>query len=210
MSSPLVPFEPDEACARRLDADGSPLPRRGDFLLPRGSDGRPLTYLCGHSLGLQPAAARALVEQELDDWARLGVEGHFRGATPWYAYHETLRDDGARLVGALPHEVVFMNSLTVNLHLLMATFYRPAGGRRCILIDEPAFPVRPLRRAVAGSASRTRPERLFAYRAAAAGRAPHPPGGRRGVARTPWGGDRRGLVERRQLPDRSVLRPRRG
>jgi kynureninase len=89
---------------------------------------------------LQPAAVRALVEQELDDWARLGVEGHFRGATPWYSYHETLRDAGARLIGSLPHEVVFMNSLTVNLHLLLATFYRPSGKRRCILIDEPAFP----------------------------------------------------------------------
>jgi kynureninase len=99
-----------------------------------------LVYLCGHSLGLQPTAARALVEQELDDWARLGVEGHFHGKTPWYSYHETLRDAGARLVGALPHEVVFMNSLTVNLHLMMATFFRPSGGRRCILIDEPAFP----------------------------------------------------------------------
>src|SRR5205807_5788245 len=67
-------------------------------------------------------------------------EGHFRGTTPWYSYHETLRAAGTRLVGGLPHEVVFMNSLTVNLHLLMATFFRPAGRRRCILTDEPAFP----------------------------------------------------------------------
>jgi kynureninase len=133
-------FEPGEKFARRLDA-GDPLRSfRDQFLLPHRPDGTPLVYLCGHSLGLQPAAARALVEQELDDWARLGVEGHFHGTTPWYSYHETLRDAGARLVGALPDEVVFMNSLTVNLHLMMATFYRPAGARRCILIDEPAFP----------------------------------------------------------------------
>ena len=134
------PFEPDQAFAYRLDA-GDPLHSfRDQFLLPRRPDWAPLIYLCGHSLGLQPAAARSLVEQELDDWAQLGVEGHFRGRTPWYGYHETLRDSGARLVGAQPHEVVFMNSLTVNLHLLLATFYIPAGRRRCLLIDEPAFP----------------------------------------------------------------------
>jgi kynureninase len=134
------PFVPGELFARLQD-EADPLRSfRDQFLLPRRPDGSPMVYLCGHSLGLQPIGARALVEQELDDWARLGVEGHFRGATPWYSYHETLRDAGGRLVGALPHEVVFMNSLTVNLHLLMATFYRPAGARRCILIDEPAFP----------------------------------------------------------------------
>src|SRR5947209_13387983 len=135
-----APFDPSEDFARRLDAEDPLRPFRDHFLFPRRSDGRPAVYLCGHSLGLQPAAARALVEQELDDWARLGVEGHFRGTTPWYSYHETLRAAGARLVGGLPHEVIFMNSLTVNLHLLMATFYRPAGRRRCILTDEPTFP----------------------------------------------------------------------
>jgi kynureninase len=140
MSSPVTLFEPDEAFACRLDLTDPLRSFRDQFLLPRRPGGAPMIYLCGHSLGLQPAAARALVEQELDDWARLGVEGHFRGQTPWYSYHETLRDAGTRLVGALPHEAVFMNSLTVNLHLLMATFYRPAGARRCILIDEPAFP----------------------------------------------------------------------
>jgi kynureninase len=140
MPSPDPTFEPDATFAHRLD-DADPLGSfRDQFLLPRRPDGSPMVYLCGHSLGLQPVAARALVEQELDDWSRLGVEGHFRGRSPWYSYHETLRDAGARLVGALPPEVVFMNSLTVNLHLLMATFYRPAGAQRCLLIDEPAFP----------------------------------------------------------------------
>src|SRR5205823_13872211 len=79
-------------------------------------------------------------EQELEDWARLGVEAHFRGRTPWYGYHELFRESGARLVGALPGEVVMMNSLTVNLHLMMAAFYRPERRRWRILIDEPAFP----------------------------------------------------------------------
>jgi kynureninase len=134
------PFVPGEAFARHLDAADPLRFFRDKFLLPPRPDGAPQVYLCGHSLGLQPVGARALVEQELEDWARLGVEGHFRGKTPWYSYHETLRDAGARLAGALPHEVVFMNSLTVNLHLLMATFYRPSGSRRGILIDEPAFP----------------------------------------------------------------------
>jgi kynureninase len=133
-------FDPGEDFAHRLDADDPLRSFRDQFLIPRRPDGSPMVYLCGHSLGLQPAGARAIVEQELDDWANLGVEGHFRGKSPWYPYHETLRDPGARLVGAFPTEVVFMNSLTVNLHLLMATFYRPEGARRCILIDEPAFP----------------------------------------------------------------------
>lgn len=133
-------FLPTDAFARQLDLDDPLRSFRDEFLLPARPDGSPLVYLCGHSLGLQPKAARALVEQELDDWAKLAVDGHFHGKTPWYSYHETLREPGARLVGALPGEAVFMNSLTVNLHLLMATFYRPFGPRRCILIDEPPFP----------------------------------------------------------------------
>jgi kynureninase len=134
------PFDPSEDFACRQDAADPLRPFRDQFLFPRRPDGRPVVYLSGHSLGLQPVGVRALVEQELDDWARLGVEGHFHGKTPWYSYHEMLRDAGAGLVGALPHEVVFMNSLTVNLHLMLATFYLPAGRRRCILTDEPAFP----------------------------------------------------------------------
>ncbi len=139
-SAATVPFRPDEAFALDLDAQ-DPLRRyREQFLIPPHADGTPLIYFCGHSLGLQPRAVRGLIEQELDDWARLGVEGHFRGRTPWYEYHEQFRESGARLVGGLPSEVVLMNSLTVNLHLLLATFYRPAGRRRKLLIDEPAFP----------------------------------------------------------------------
>ncbi len=139
-SVPSRPFAPDESFARLMDSEDPLGSYRDQFLPPRRRDGTPLTYLCGHSLGLQPAAARAVVGQEMEDWARLGVECHFHAKTPCYSYHETLRDPAARLVGALPHEVVFMNSLTVNLHLLMASFYQPVGRRRCILIDEPAFP----------------------------------------------------------------------
>src|SRR5262245_28400772 len=135
-----APFRTDEEFAREADA-ADPLRRfRDEFLIPPGPDGAPCVYLCGHSLGLQPRAVRELLRQELDDWAALGVEGHFRGRTPWYGYHEVFREVGARLVGARPGEVVMMNSLTVNLHLMLATFYRPTAERWKILTDEPAFP----------------------------------------------------------------------
>lgn len=134
--------EVSAARERALSLDASdPLRRLRDcFHIPSASSGKPALYLCGHSLGLQPTATRSLVLEELDAWARLGVEGHFHGPTAWYGYHELLREPGARLLGARPEEVVFMNGLTVNLHLLLATFYRPKGVRRCILVDEPTFP----------------------------------------------------------------------
>lgn len=126
--------------ALALDA-ADPLARfRERFELPPGPGGRPLVYLAGNSLGLMPRAARDYVARELDDWARLGVEGHFHAGSPWYGYHEALRGPLARLVGALPAEVVAMNSLTVNLHLMMATFYRPTAGRHAILVEEHPFP----------------------------------------------------------------------
>ncbi|MCI0464841.1 MAG: kynureninase [Gemmataceae bacterium] len=133
-------FQPDEGFALALDARDPLRPYREQFLIPPRPDGLPAIYFCGHSLGLQPRGVRALIEQELDDWARLGVEAHFQGRTPWYDYHEQFRDSGARLVGARPGEVVMMNSLTINLHLMLATFYRPDGRRYKLLIDEPAFP----------------------------------------------------------------------
>ncbi|HEY1859679.1 MAG TPA: kynureninase [Gemmataceae bacterium] len=133
-------FRPEEAFA--LDADaGDPLRRfRDQFLLPRREDGTPAIYFCSHSLGLQPRLVRALMEEELDAWARWGVEAHFRGKNPWYTYQESFREAGARLVGAKPGEVVYMNGLTINLHLLMTTFFRPTAERACILVDEPTFP----------------------------------------------------------------------
>ena len=133
-------FSSDEDFARQLDAEDPLRHFRERFHLPLGPDGNPLIYLAGNSLGLMPKSARRIVEQELDDWAKLAVDAHLDGATPWYSYHETLREPTARLVGARPNEVICMNSLTVNLHLMMATFYRPTKSRNKILMEEPAFP----------------------------------------------------------------------
>jgi kynureninase len=99
-----------------------------------------MVYLCGHSLGLQPKSAAPYVEQELADWRRLGVLGHHAAARPWIEYHEALAAPLAELVGAAPGEVVAMNSLTVNLHLMMVTFFRPQGTRNRVLMEKSAFP----------------------------------------------------------------------
>lgn len=132
-------YEPTLEFARRLD-EADPLSSfRERFALPRGAHGEPVVYLCGHSLGLMPLAARGLVMEELDDWAQLAVLGHEHAHRPWIPYHENLRDGLAALTGARPTEVVAMSSLTVNLHLLLAAFYRPSGKRRRILIEEGAF-----------------------------------------------------------------------
>ncbi len=136
----MMTYSADQEFALEQDRADGLRGMRERFHIPTGADGQPLIYFVGNSLGLMPKTTRAAVEQELDDWARLGVDGHFDAATPWYTYHETLREPSARLVGALPNEVVCMNSLTVNLHLLMATFYRPTKARRKILMESPAFP----------------------------------------------------------------------
>lgn len=133
-------YSAEEDFARQSDASDPLREFRARFSLPTDAAGQPLIYFVGNSLGLMPQATRAAIEQELDDWARLGVDGHFDAATPWYSYHESVREPIARIVGARPNEVVCMNSLTVNLHLLMATFYRPAKGRTKILMEAPAFP----------------------------------------------------------------------
>src|SRR6184192_1334012 len=133
-------FSVDEDFARQLDAEDPLRNFREKFHLPLGADGKPFIYFAGNSLGLMPKAARQIVEQELDDWAKLAVDAHLDGAAPWYSYHETLREPTARLVGAQPNEVICMNSLTVNLHLMMATFYRPTKSRFKVLMEEPAFP----------------------------------------------------------------------
>jgi kynureninase len=130
----------DEALALRLDAEDPLRHFREKFHLPRGKDGKPVIYFAGNSLGLMPKSARQIVEEELDNWATLGVDAHHATGTPWYSYHEALREPTARLVGAKPLEVICMNSLTVNLHLMMATFYRPTKSRFKILMEEPAFP----------------------------------------------------------------------
>jgi kynureninase len=133
-------YQSDEVFAQHLDASDSLAHWREQFLIPRRGNGLPVTYFCGHSLGLQPRRVRSVMEQELAAWEQRGVAGHFQGENPWYSYHELFRDAGVRLVGAEPGEVVMMNSLTVNLHLLMTTFYRPASGRIKILTDGPVFP----------------------------------------------------------------------
>ena len=133
-------FSAHEDFALELDREDSLRDFRKKFHLPLGKDGKPLIYFAGNSLGLMPKAARQIVEEELDNWARLGVDAHHATGTPWYSYHEALREPTARLVGAKPLEVICMNSLTVNLHLMMATFYRPTKSRFKILVEDPAFP----------------------------------------------------------------------
>ena len=132
-------FQPAEDFAIAMD-ERDPLKQfRGRFLFPRHA-GADCVYLCGHSLGLQPKKAAAYVEQELKDWADLGVEGHFRAKNPWMPYHRLLTEQTAELVGAKPIEVVVMNSLTVNLHLMMVSFYRPTLKRHRIVVERGAFP----------------------------------------------------------------------
>ena len=126
--------------AAALDAADPLAPFRQEFHIPPGPDGQPCAYFCGNSLGLMPVAARAAVEQEFADWQHLGVEGHFHGTSPWLHYHEALAAPTARLVGARPLEVVVMNNLTVNLHLLLVSFYRPTATRFVILMEGGAFP----------------------------------------------------------------------
>src|SRR5438477_1948577 len=133
-------FSAEEQFALQLDSEDPLRHFRQKFHLPLGKDDRPLIYFAGNSLGLMPKAARAIVEEELDNWAKLGVDAHHATGTPWYTYHEALREPTARLVGANPLEVICMNSLTVNLHLVMATFYRPTKSGFKILMEEPAFP----------------------------------------------------------------------
>ncbi len=125
---------------KKLDAQDPLRKFRDEFLFPQTPQGENYVYLCGNSLGLQPKRTQAFVTQELTDWARLGVEGHFEAKNPWLPYHEFLTQPLARLVGANPVEVVAMNSLTVNLHLLMVSFYRPTKQRYKIVIEGNAFP----------------------------------------------------------------------
>ena len=113
---------------------------RDKFNLPEQRNGLSAVYLCGNSLGLQPKLARQYVEQELEDWASLGVLGHTSATRPWMPYHRLARGGLARLAGADEREVVAMNTLTVNLHLMMTTFYRPTENRCRILIESTAFP----------------------------------------------------------------------
>lgn len=113
---------------------------RNAFHIPKEDNGKCWLYFTGNSLGLQPKSTKLAIDQELDDWAKLGVEGHFEAKNPWMPYHEFLTESMAKIVGAKPIEVVVMNTLTTNLHLLMVSFYNPTPKRCKILIESDAFP----------------------------------------------------------------------
>ncbi len=133
-------FKNDLEFARGLDKKDELAEYRKQFLIPKTKDGKEWIYMAGNSLGLQPVLVRQYISDELDDWARHGVEGHWEARHPWLPYHENLTEMAARLVGAKPIEVVIMNTLTVNLHLMMVSFYRPTKERYKIIIEADAFP----------------------------------------------------------------------
>ncbi|MBX2991025.1 MAG: kynureninase [Bacteroidetes bacterium] len=133
-------FTADKKYAEQLDSEDPLKQFRARFFIPKDKNGNDVIYLCGNSLGLQPKSVRSFVEQELKDWEMLGVEGHFHAKNPWMPYHELLTEQTARLVGAKPVEVVVMNTLTVNLHLMLVSFYRPTTLRHKIVIEAHAFP----------------------------------------------------------------------
>ncbi len=113
---------------------------RNQFYLPTDKNGKELIYFCGNSLGLQPKQTKKYIDQELNDWAKFGVEGHTDAKNPWLPYHEFLTDSMAKIVGAKPLEVVIMNTLTTNLHLLMVSFYKPTKTKYKIVVESDAFP----------------------------------------------------------------------
>lgn len=134
------PLALDRGHAAALDVADTLARYRSKFHLPITVDGNAQTYLCGHSLGLQPKSTAGLINEELQTWQMQAVEGHFNSKRPWLSYHELLTPGLAELSGALPIEVVAMNSLSVNLHLLLTSFYRPTAQRHKILIEANAFP----------------------------------------------------------------------
>jgi kynureninase len=140
MKPSTLEFEASPASAGKMDTTDFLKCFREKFHIPKKSDGTEIIYFTGNSLGLQPKTAREYVDQELKDWETLGVEGHLHAKNPWLPYHEFLTDRMARVVGAKPIETVVMNSLTVNLHLMMVSFYRPTADRFKIVIEKGAFP----------------------------------------------------------------------
>jgi kynureninase len=132
-------FEPTLEFARSLDDVDILFSFRERFLFPQHEE-KDVVYFCGNSLGLQPKSTRYLFEKELNDWAKWGVEGHFNAENPWFSYQKPFSASLARIVGAKEEEVVAMNTLTVNLHLLLLSFYRPKGGRYKIIMEAGAFP----------------------------------------------------------------------
>lgn len=135
----MTMFRADATQAAALDRDDELARFRAQFHIPQ-HEGRDEIYLCGNSLGLQPRKTERYMQEELEDWQRLGVKGHFDGRRPWMPYHEFFAEGTAQIVGAKATEVVNMNSLTVNLHLMMTSFYRPSPKRHKIVIERGAFP----------------------------------------------------------------------
>ncbi|MGB1169047.1 MAG: kynureninase [Flavobacteriaceae bacterium] len=126
--------------AKQLDREDPLSYLRKEFHIPKDKHGKEWLYFTGNSLGLQPKITEKYLRQELEDWANLGVEGHFEAKNPWLSYHELLTDTMAKIVGAKPIEVVVMNTLTTNLHLLMVSFYQPTKTKYKIIIESDAFP----------------------------------------------------------------------
>ena len=136
----LMTYQNSLDYAKQLDQEDPISYLRNEFHIPRDKDGKEWLYFTGNSLGLQPKITSKYIEQELDDWANFGVEGHFEAKNPWLSYHELLTDTMAKVVGAKPIEVVVMNTLTTNLHLLMVSFYQPSKTKYKIIIEGDAFP----------------------------------------------------------------------
>lgn len=132
-------FENSREFARSMDQVDPLSGYKKKFIFPV-VDGKEVIYFTGNSLGLQPKTAKKYVEEVMEDWAKLAVEGHFHADKPWWEYHERFPEKLAKIVGAKPHEITVMNTLTVNLHLLMVSFYRPTGRRFKIICEEKAFP----------------------------------------------------------------------
>lgn len=133
-------YKPTLDYAQQLDKEDNLAHLRAQFHIPKDAEGNDWLYFTGNSLGLQPKQTQEYIQQELDDWAKYGVEGHFEARNPWMPYHEFLTNSMAKIVGAKPLEVVVMNTLTTNLHLLMVSFYQPTKTKYKIVIESDAFP----------------------------------------------------------------------
>lgn len=132
-------YQPTLAYAQAQDSKDSLRPYQDAFYFPQHK-GEKTIYFCGNSLGLQPKTTEAALKQVLEQWAELGVEGHFEGEYPWTQYHKLLTEPSAHIVGGKPEEIVVMNTLTVNLHLMLVSFYRPTSSRYKIIMEAGAFP----------------------------------------------------------------------
>lgn len=140
MKAEISPYGSSAEFAMNMDAVDPLGHFRERFFFPQDDGGRDVIYFTGNSLGLMPKTARTYVDQELEDWAKMGVEAHTHAKNPWLPYHEFLTEPMAKVIGAMPSETVVMNALTVNLHLMLVSFYRPEASRRKILIEKGAFP----------------------------------------------------------------------